>query len=563
MRGTNVKLGGLASASLAALAVAVPVAASSAKQGDRHDRVKHVLLISVDGLHQSDLQWYVNQHPGSELAKLVDGGAEYSNAQTPVPSDSDPGMTAQMTGGNPKSTGVYYDVEYNHALFPAGTPSTGCAGPAPGADVIYDSPDDVDVSKLDAGQGLPGLPDSILSMTSNPIKPPTLLLNPATFPVDPNGCKPIYPHAYLKVNTIMNVIHNAGLRTAWSDKHPVYESFNGPSGNGMDDFFAPEIDSDALHHDGTEWANPPIAWTGDNAATMQYDDYKVQAVLNWIDGFNHQRTHHVGTPAIFGMNFQTVSTAEKLPSSDGLTGGYDPGTTTPGPLLRRALNYVDARLTLMLKEIQKKHLDDSTAVVISAKHGQSPLDPNQLTRIDDGPIIDNINAAWKAAHPGAGNVIVAGTDDDAWQSYVVPKTQEAADFVKNYLWTHDATGNTASGGTRTLPHSGLAKIYTGDQAAEYFGVPVSDPRHPDVWGRVQIGVVYTGGQGKIAEHGGSNPGDRDVPILVNAPGVVNPRLSGRGVETTQIAPTILRLLGLDPNDLGAVQLEGTQALPGT
>jgi hypothetical protein len=557
MRG---KIGALVASAVAAAAIVVPVAASSAKQKTRHgarETAKHVLLISVDGLHQSDLEWYVAHNPGSQLAQLVRQGSEYSNAHTPVPSDSDPGMTAQMTGGDPRATGVYYDVEYNHALFPAGTPSTGCSGAAPGADVIYDSPDDIDVSKLDAGQGLSGLPDSILSMTGHP----ETLLNPATFPVDPSTCKPIPPHAYLKVNTIMNVIHNAGLRTAWSDKHAVYESFNGPSGNGMDDFFAPEIDSDALHHDGSEWANPAIAWTGDNAATMQYDDYKVQAVINWIDGFNHQRTSHPGTPAIFGMNFQTVSTAEKLPTSDGLTGGYLPGTTTPGPLLQRALNYVNDRIDRFVDEIKKQHLEHSTAIVISAKHGQSPQDPNQLTRIDDGPIIDNINAAWDAAHPGAGKLIVAGTDDDAWQSYVAPKTQEAADFVKNYLWTHDATGNTASGGTRTLHHSGLATIYAGQEAADFFGVPVSDPRHPDVWGTVQVGVVYTGGHGKIAEHGGNNPGDRDVPILVDGPGI-DQRSSGRWVETTQIAPTILRLLGLDPDSLGAVQIEGTQVLPG-
>jgi arylsulfatase A-like enzyme len=78
---------------------------------------------------------------------------------------------------------------------------------------------------------------------------------------------------------------------------------------------------------------------------------------------------------------------------------------------------------------------------------------------------------------------------------------------------------------------------------------------------VQIGPVYTGGS-KIAEHGGDNPGDRDVPILVYAPGTVRPQSSGRWVETTQVAPTILRLLGLDPDALQAVQLEGTAVLPG-
>jgi hypothetical protein len=549
-----------------ALAVGIPVAAASGHDhhGDggrdhHHHAIEHVLLISVDGLHQSDLEWWVANHPDSELAKLTGGGAEYTSAHTPVPSDSDPGMTAQMTGGNPRSTGVYYDVAYDHALLEAGT--TSCQGQPTGADVVYDSPDDLDVSRLDAGQGLSGLPDSILGMTSNPIKPPMLLLNPATFPVDPPTCKPIYPHAYLKVNTIMNVIHDAGMRTAWSDKHAVYESFNGPSGNGMDDFFAPEIDSNALHHDGTPYPGP-IAWTGDNAATMQYDSYKVKAVLNEIDGYDHSRTAHVGVPAIFGMNFQTVSTAQKLPSSDGLLGGYLPGTDTPGPLLQRALGYIDAQLASFVSEIRAQHLEHRTAIIVSAKHGQSPLDPNQLTRINDGPIIDAINAAWTAAHPGAGNLIVAGTDDDAWQSYLSDTSQQAADFVKEYLWTHTATGNTASGGTRTLAHSGLAKIYAGEESADYFGVPVSDPRHPDVWGVVQVGVVYTGGRGKIAEHGGANPGDRDVPIVVYAPGVLEPQVSHRWVETTQIAPTIIRLLGLDPNDLQAVQIEHTHVLPG-
>jgi hypothetical protein len=120
---------------------------------------------------------------------------------------------------------------------------------------------------------------------------------------------------------------------------------------------------------------------------------------------------------------------------------------------------------------------------------------------------------------------------------------------------------TFSGGTRTLEHSGLAQIYAGKQVADFFGVPVSDPRHPDVFGRVQVGVVYTTGT-KIAEHGGDNPADRDVPLLVYAPAAVSPSQSDAWVETTQVAPTILRLLGLDPGSLQAVQIEGTKVLPG-
>jgi hypothetical protein len=92
-------------------------------------------------------------------------------------------------------------------------------------------------------------------------------------------------------------------------------------------------------------------------------------------------------------------------------------------------------------------------------------------------------------------------------------------------------------------------------------VPYSDPRYPDVFGRVQVGTVYTGGS-KIAEHGGDNPADRDVPLLVYAPGTVAHSRVHSWVETTQVAPTILHLLGLDPNALEAVQEEGTKVLPG-
>jgi hypothetical protein len=77
----------------------------------------------------------------------------------------------------------------------------------------------------------------------------------------------------------------------------------------------------------------------------------------------------------------------------------------------------------------------------------------------------------------------------------------------------------------------------------------------------QYGTVYTGGHGKIAEHGGANPQDRNVPLLVaGEPIRTHTVVSGR-VETTQIAPTILELLGLRSDALQAVRIEHTRALP--
>jgi hypothetical protein len=260
------------------------------------------------------------------------------------------------------------------------------------------------------------------------------------------------------VNTIFNVARQAGLRTAWSDKHPACQMFSGPSGNGVQDYFTPEINSDALGYPAGE------DWTSDNAATMQYDSYKVQAILNEIDGYNHSRTSHVGVPGIFGMNFQTISTAQKLPTPDGLTGGYLPSGKVPGPLLVRALNYLNTQVGRMVAEIRSQGLASSTALIISAKHGQSPTDPGDLKRVPDVPIIAAVNAAWTAAHPGAGALVI--------------------------------------------------------------------------------------------------PPGRNVPILVDIPGLRHGEQLGMQAETTQIAPTILGLLGLNPQALRAVQIEHTRALPG-
>jgi hypothetical protein len=591
-------------AAIAAVTVPIGLTAQSAVADHSHGgRVEHVLLISVDGMHQSDLDWYVANHPNSELAKLAEGGQEYTDNHTSDPSDSDPGGTALMTGADPKLTGIYYDDEYSHGVFPPGT--TNCSGPVPGGDVIYDSPDDklANVPDLLTGSTTNTFPsfdeggsiysgnggtsgkfpgdDTDPGLIMNLSDHPQSGLNPATYPVDPKTCKPIQPWDFVGVNTIFQVIHNAGLRTAYAEKHAIYSSFNGPGSNGMsiDDFFAPEIDSQAVEPNGVPY---PVdgAWTDDNAATKQYDSYKVQAVINWINGYDHSgKGPKVGTPAIYGMNFQTVSTAEKLKSSPAvligpnaqgdytegpkLLGGYMTvnGQQVPGPLLQSALDYVNDSLQQMVDTIQADGEAHSTAIILTAKHGQSPLNNSQLQRIDDGPIISGVNAAWAAAHPGSPTLVVQEADDDGLLWWLSDRSQAAANFVKQYLWSHTAPAVNYAGQTITVQHSGLRTIFAGDESARFFGVPDSDPHHPDVFAIAQVGTIYTTGS-KIAEHGGDNPGDRDVPLVVYAPGHVSPGRFHQWVETTQVAPTILELLGLDPRQLQAVREEGTQVLPG-
>jgi len=546
-------------------AVALVTSAGTHALADNDSKhVDHVLLISVDGLHQSDLAWYIQTHPTSNLAQLAANGVDYSNASTPFPSDSFPCMVAQVTGGNPSSTGIYYDDTWNHALFPAGTKNP--TGPAPGAEVTYFEALDKNLGALDAGQGIVPAPGNdpwanILTMTENPFK----VIDPSQLPVDRDG-HVIYPNQYLKVNTIFEVAHRHHLVTAWSDKHPAYVILSGPSGEGVDDYFVPEINSSANPSAPTD--PNQYDWTTDNLLTQQYDGYKVKAVINWINGHRHDGTGNFGTPAIFGMNFQTVSTAQKLPLSrtEGVSGtaagGYEADGATPGLVLSNALDFVDQSLGQMISALTARGLVNQTAIIVSAKHGQSPMNPAALNRISDGKIIDALNAAWnqdhQAGNPSATPLVAFGVDDDGVLLWLNDRSDAAASYARQFLLNYNDSSASVDG--KPVTSAGLTQIYAGAAAARLIGVPRNDPRVPDVIGIAQYGVVYTGHKGKLAEHGGDHTEDRNVPILLSWSGAHGGTAVTTPVETTQIAPTILKLLGLNPNELKAVQIENTAAL---
>jgi hypothetical protein len=549
-----------------AAAVAAALAPVTAR-ADHDDHARHVIVISVDGLHESDLEAYVATHGNSTLARFVNEGASYSNAHTPFPSDSFPGLTAIVTGGSPRTAGVYYDDSWNRRLLPAGT--TNCAGVAPGVEVTYFEQLDLDLNSIDAGFGVGDL-STFAAIQQNIYKMPQQareLIDPTQLPVDPQTCKGVYPHSYLRVNTMFEVAKAHGLHTAWSDKHAAYDLINGPSGAGVDDLFAPEVNSLVPGAGGGDW-------TSDNLYTQFYDSLKVQAVINWAKGGNHDGTPNAaGAPAIYGMNFQTVSTAQKLNFShftgDGGVkglGGYGNAGTVAGPVVTGALDFVDAQLGKIVAAIDPRN----TVVVVSAKHGQSPLDRAQLRLIDDGEVIGAINAAWAAANPSASQPLVLfGIDDDGMLLWLSDRSRKATSFVKSFLWSYspkqvggsDANGNFVdlSG---TVQHSGLRQIYAGEEAADLIGVATSDDRVPDIIGIAQVGTVYSNPTKikKIAEHGGDARQDRHVPIVVWGAGVHHLRIDAH-VETKQIAPTVLELLGLPAQELKAVRLEHTEELP--
>jgi predicted AlkP superfamily pyrophosphatase or phosphodiesterase len=472
-------------------------------------RVDHVLLLSLDGFHDFDLTNYVATHPDSALATVLSEGRRYSDATTQTPSDSFPTTLAMATGGSPKSTGVYYDVTWDDALSPA---NSDCA--TRGALVPFNQSINRSTNVGDSAADI----------------------DPAKLPRDPDhGCTPVYPHQYLKVNTIYEVAHAAGLRTAVADKHPSYEILAGPSGTGLDDFYGPEFNSAK----------------SDITKIMANDELKVDAVLNQIDGYASRDSGHstpVGVPAIFGMNFQSPNIGQKFSGYADASGTMPNSVATVGaktgqaPGLAQALDYVDGAVGRMLAEIDAQGLSHDTMIIVTAKHGNSPVDSSNLRTIDPSktivPLIESVQSGLTAQ-------VTADTMALIW----LKDRSRAADVASVLQANADEVG----AGTITSG-ADVATLFDGQLGG-------NPSRIPDIVLQPAAGVVYTTPNSKLVDHGSGSAEDTHVPLVV-----VDPHHRGGvtidcPVSLRQIAPTILKSLGLNPRSLDAVRLEGTKKLP--
>jgi arylsulfatase A-like enzyme len=197
------------------------------------------------------------------------------------------------------------------------------------------------------------------------------------------------------------------------------------------------------------------------------------------------------------------------------------------------------RLGRFVAELGKRGLLESTLIVVSAKHGQAPIDPAQR-HIIDGTLVPNI---VNGVQPG---LLSQATEDDLAVLWLTDHSQTEA--VVDALQANRAA-------------LGISTILSGDRLEDGFNSVRRDPRAPDAIVLVQQGVIYAKPTAtKLSEHGGFGHDDTNVPILLSAPGI---RAEDRDdpVTTTQIAPTILEALGLNPGALDAVRIEGTRTLP--
>jgi hypothetical protein len=544
---------------------------------DNGGHIQHVLLISIDGMHALD---FINCAQGisgvnggapycPHLAELAETGVNYLDTSTSKPSDSFPGLMALMTGGSPRTVGAFYDVAYDRSLDPpAATTGNGVAGspglcapgtPPTGTTTEFD--EGIDINKLDLNGGAPaGVDGGIASIDPNKLE-----RDPA------HGCAPVYPWNFVRTNTIFGVVHGAGGYTAWSDKHPSYLSISGPgNGKNVDDYYSPEINSIPVALPTVPGCNPlpdqtavaaSNAWTDSFQNIQCYDSLKVQAILNEINGLTHDGKRHAPTPNLFGMNFQVVSVGQKLiEKAVGMTGGYLDGEGRPTPALLGEIEFADASIGKMVATLKSRGLYDSTLIIISAKHGQSPIDsarylgistkPNDPITTSPATILQTLLPFSESpANPNG----IGPTEDDISLIWLSDSGQ-----------TTNAVGMLESQSPATSNIAGIGEIFAGPAIGQLFNLPGlppnGDPRTPDIVVTPNIGVTYSGSGKKLAEHGGFSHDDTNVMMLLSHPSFSAKTVTSP-VEAAQIAPTILTALGLDPGALQSVQLEHTQVLP--
>jgi len=493
--------------------------------------IDHVLLISVDGLHALDVTNYVESHPNSALAELAGHGITYSNARTPANSDSFPGLLALVTGGSPISHGLFYDVSYDRTFFDP--TNVTCKGPA-GNMMVFD--ESIDLYKGNVSQNV-----------IDPAKLPRRLVS--------GKCVPVFPHDAIRTNTIFEVVKSKGGRTAWADKHPAYDLVNGPSGKGVDDLYTPEI-TNVNGFDATVSVD----------CTVANDELKVKAIINEINGLTHDGKPAGGTPAVFGMNFQAVSVGQKVARDNGdgscpqsthtgKPGGYVDGAGTPTDVLAFGLQKTDEALGDMIQALKHRGIFNSTLFIVSAKHGQSPINPAKVNK--PGHFADLV-AALPDAGTNPGALAIASANACSTGSCGFVQDDDIA-----LIWLQDQSKTKAAIDYLNVNAKALFidEVLGGDEIELKFNDPKHDSRTPDILVQPIYGTVYTGSSKKNAEHGGFSFGDTNVGLIVSHPRLPSVTIK-TPVITSQVAPTILQALDLEPEALNSVRVEHTTILPG-
>jgi len=266
------------------------------------------------------------------------------------------------------------------------------------------------------------------------------------------------------------------------------------------------------------------------------------------------------------MNFQGVSVGQKLSIDNaaggcaddtmftGKPGGYKDGAGTPTDVLAYALEKTDEALGSMIQGLKARHIYDSTLFIVSAKHGQSPINPAKVNK--PGHFADLV-AALPDAATNAAAIAIANASKC---------TTGACGFVQDddiaLIWLQDQSqaGAVADYLNANAKALFIDEVMAGNEINLKFNSPLTDAATPDILVQPIYGTIYTGSKAKNAEHGGFSFGDTNVGLIVANPSL-HSRVVKTPVATSQVAASLLKALGIDPSELQAVRKEGTEVLP--
>jgi arylsulfatase A-like enzyme len=220
--------------------------------------------------------------------------------------------------------------------------------------------------------------------------------------------------------------------------------------------------------------------------------------------------------------------------------GYRDANATPSAGLMDALDHTDQSVGKITAALKIAHLLDSTLIILTAKHGDVPIDPAKLQLAD----LDLIPRIVNSIDPS-----------------LLLNAEQDGSIAMLWLKDHARTDEVVAAIRSKQKEAGIQEIFWGESLKLLFNDPQKDPRMPDIVMQPNFGTIYADPKdGFIEEHGGFTDEDTHVPLLISLPRFRKREIKSP-VRTAQIAPTILDQLGLDPHALQAVVIEMTPTLP--
>jgi arylsulfatase A-like enzyme len=197
----------------------------------------------------------------------------------------------------------------------------------------------------------------------------------------------------------------------------------------------------------------------------------------------------------------------------------------------------------MVTALKARGLLDSTLIIVTAKHAQAPMNRNKRRIIDDTIIPKLVNRIQD------GLVALSYADGNLTSIWLTDQSQAG-----KVAETLNQPANQSA--------AGIQKVLWGESLKLMIGDPIQDNRLPDIVVIPDFGGIYApAGDKNLSAHGGFSEEDTHVALLLSSPGLSS-RMIKTPVQTTQVAPTILQVLGIDTETLQAVRQEKTSVLPG-